>query len=148
MIRDRIVVGVLNHQLSDKMQLDPELTLEKATNLARQSEAVKKQQVALHKSPEENVDSISRKDTSQQKGKETNGATKTSRSSLPTPEKVCSRCGYERHIKDKCPAIKATCNKCRRQGHYSRVCRGSATLREVTTSETAFLGTVSTSEGQ
>lgn len=76
MIRDRIVVGVLNQQLSEKMQLDPELTLEKATNLARQSEAVKKQQVALHKSPEENVDRIFRKDASQQGGKERNGEKK------------------------------------------------------------------------
>ncbi|XP_042150091.1 uncharacterized protein LOC120850155 [Ixodes scapularis] len=130
------------------MQLDPELTLEKATNLARQSEAVKKQQVALHKSPEENVDRIFRKDASQQGGKERNGEKKSSRSSLPTSEKVCSRCGNERHKTNKCPAIKATCNKCRRQGHYARVCRSSTTLREVTTSETAFLGTVFTSEGQ
>lgn len=34
MIRDRIVVGVSNHRLSRKMQLDTQLTLEKATNLA------------------------------------------------------------------------------------------------------------------
>ena len=38
MIRDRIVVG-----LSEKLQLDSDLTLEKAVKLAQQSEAVKKQ---------------------------------------------------------------------------------------------------------
>jgi hypothetical protein len=44
LIRDLIVVGICDDKLSEKMQLDPELTLEKAISLARQSEAVKKQQ--------------------------------------------------------------------------------------------------------
>ena len=35
LIRDRIVVGLQNRELSEKLQLDPNLTLEKATNLAR-----------------------------------------------------------------------------------------------------------------
>lgn len=42
MIRDRIVVGLLDAKLTEKLQLDPELTLPKAVNQARQSEAVKK----------------------------------------------------------------------------------------------------------
>ena len=47
MIRDRIVVGLLDAKLSEKLQLDPELTLPKAVNQARQSEAVKKQQTLM-----------------------------------------------------------------------------------------------------
>ena len=43
LIRDRIVVGIKDAKLSEKMQLDPDLTLEKSIALARQSEAVKKQ---------------------------------------------------------------------------------------------------------
>ncbi|XP_069110194.1 uncharacterized protein [Argopecten irradians] len=44
MIRDRIVVGIRDSRLSEKLQLDATLTLEKAVNQVRQSEAVKKQQ--------------------------------------------------------------------------------------------------------
>ena len=44
MIRDRIVVGLLDDGLSEKMQLDPNLTLERAVSMARQSETVHKQQ--------------------------------------------------------------------------------------------------------
>ena len=33
---NRIVVGLQNRKLLEKLQLDPNLTLEKATNLARQ----------------------------------------------------------------------------------------------------------------
>ena len=39
MIRDRIVVGLQDSKLSEKLQLDPELSLAKAINHARQSEA-------------------------------------------------------------------------------------------------------------
>ena len=44
MIRDKIVVGLLDANLSMKLQMDPELTLEKATTATRQSELVKNQQ--------------------------------------------------------------------------------------------------------
>ena len=44
MIHDRIVVGLLDGALSMKLQLDPELTLEKATAVAQQNESVQKQQ--------------------------------------------------------------------------------------------------------
>ena len=44
MIRNCIVVGLLDNGLSEKMQLDPNLTLERAVSMARQSEAVHKQQ--------------------------------------------------------------------------------------------------------
>ena len=47
MIRDRIVIGLLDAKLSEKLQLDSELTLPKAVNQARQSEAVKKQQTLI-----------------------------------------------------------------------------------------------------
>ena len=42
LIRDRIVVGLLESKLAETLQLDSELTLTKAMHQARQSEAVKK----------------------------------------------------------------------------------------------------------
>ena len=44
MICDQIVVGLLDNGLSEKMQQDPNLTLERAVSVARQSKAVHKQQ--------------------------------------------------------------------------------------------------------
>ena len=44
LIRDRIVVGILDKRLSEKLQLEADLTLEKAMNLVRQRETVRKQQ--------------------------------------------------------------------------------------------------------
>ena len=47
MIRDRLVVGLRSAKLSEKLQLDAELTLEKAITLVRQSEEVRLQQAVL-----------------------------------------------------------------------------------------------------
>ena len=41
MIRNRLVVGLGDSKLSEKLQLDPELTLEKAITQVRQAETVK-----------------------------------------------------------------------------------------------------------
>ena len=65
LIRDTIVVGLRDKKLSEKLQLDSKLTLEKAVTQARQSETVKKQQGILQGTqpdpPSANVDQISKK---------------------------------------------------------------------------------------
>lgn len=47
MIRDRIVVSIRDSSLSEKLQLDADLTLSKAVRHAREAEAVKRQQPLL-----------------------------------------------------------------------------------------------------
>ena len=54
LIRDRIVVGLRDSKLSEKLQLDADLTLEKAVTAARQTEDVKKQQAALRSDFQDN----------------------------------------------------------------------------------------------
>jgi len=54
MVRDRLVVGLLDASLSEKMQLDPELTLDKALSMARHSEAVRKQQPVVRDTTQHN----------------------------------------------------------------------------------------------
>jgi len=50
MIRDRIVVGIKDPKLSEKLQMDDRLTLETAIQRVRQSETIKQQQPLLGKS--------------------------------------------------------------------------------------------------
>ena len=47
MIRDRIFVGIHDGQVSERMQMEADLTLEKAVSLARQSKSVKTQQPTI-----------------------------------------------------------------------------------------------------
>jgi len=51
MVRDRLVVGLLD---ASQMQLDPELTLEKALSMAQHSEAVHKQQPVVRGTTQQN----------------------------------------------------------------------------------------------
>ena len=53
MIRDRLVVGIRDSSLSECLQVDAELTLEKAKTVIRQREAEEQQLILSH---EENVD--------------------------------------------------------------------------------------------
>ena len=63
MIRDRIVVGLLDRKLSvsEKLQLDEKLTLHKAVEQCRQSETFKKQQSELFSEDHANVDAVKQK---------------------------------------------------------------------------------------
>ena len=64
LIRDRIVVGLRDAKISEKLQLDPALTLEKAVTLARQKEAVHEQQSIVRSCglSENKIDSVKDKD--------------------------------------------------------------------------------------
>ena len=48
MIHDPLVVGIRDCSLSERLQMDPDLTLEKAKQIVRQCEAVQKQQTILN----------------------------------------------------------------------------------------------------
>jgi len=60
LIRDRIVVGILDGELSEEMQMMPDLDLKKAMDMARESEEVKKQQQGLRaaKVAEHEIDDV------------------------------------------------------------------------------------------
>lgn len=57
-LRDRLVVGIRHLSLLERMQLHPDLTLEKAKKTIRQCKAVKEQSILLQKDgrkPDETV---------------------------------------------------------------------------------------------
>ena len=57
-------------------------------------------------------------------GKSENKKTPNKESSKPTSR--CGWCGRERHHRQVCPAKDATCNECKKRGHFQTVCRSSA----------------------
>ena len=152
MLRDRLVVGIRDAAMSQKLQMDAELTLEKTKKAIRQKEAVHEQQRELQgdgsaKDPIV-VDEVKH---TRWRGQKTKGGS----SYKPQPKRggtrssqPCMRCGKARHpTPDKCPALSATCRKCNRKGHYGSQCLSktvAATTQEVEAGpvEEAFLGTV------
>ena len=47
LIRDRIVVGIMDSKLSERLQIDSDFTLEKAVTTVRQTEMVHQQQSTI-----------------------------------------------------------------------------------------------------
>lgn len=125
MIRDRLVVGLLDAGLSEKLQLDADLTLEKAITKIRNAEAVKSQQSIVRGEEEEGssvpVGAIKARNP-----------TMRSAVSYPNPDGApCSWCGFAVHDRKRCPAKDATCRKCGKPGHFQRVCKSSSKVGEV-----------------
>ena len=109
MIRDRIVVGIRDEALSKRLQLDPDLTLEKAKKIERQQDAVQEQQQVL-----KGMEDITLDEASGSKGYVRE---RDQPESYPQKQKgrKCLRCSREQHPFSECPARKATCYRCHRK---------------------------------
>ena len=119
LVRDRLVVGIRDETLSRQLQLDPELTLQKATKSIRQREAVKDQQQLLKQS--------SNAYPNAERDKGDIDAMKTKKGQQPTQrsyrQRKCFFCGGDPHPRQKCPAQNSICFACQKQGHHASVCR-------------------------
>jgi len=121
LIRDRLVVGIKDVKLSEKLQLDPELTLEKAITQSRQAETIKQQQPLLRGGQinESPIAAIRGKPSSSQSSM---GPRPVSQHKSYTQS--CSWCSKSpRHDCQYCQAQDATCRKCGKKGHFNSVCR-------------------------
>jgi metal-sulfur cluster biosynthetic enzyme len=144
MIRDRIVDGIKDANLSVKMQLDPDIALKRATDMARQSESVRKQQsLVRNELCDSTIDAVKTKTRNQRE-----------RQSMPRPKKPfsqrkgagCRRCGHrQNHSKDNCPAKGVKCFKCSNMEHFANCCATNKSVRSATIDEEqneGFLGTI------
>ena len=125
MLRDRIVVGLRDVNLSEKLQMNPELTLKQAQDIVRESEAIKKQQNELRASStaDDELDAI-RSNPKRYLKKLPPGNNKQKQKHRGK----CTRCGRSPpHKRENCPAGNTTCNKCSKLGHWAVVCRSKNT---------------------
>ena len=161
LIRDRIVVGLRDAKISEKLQLDSDLTLERAVTQARQKEAVHEQQsiVRGQVSSESKVDSVKFR---QRQGQNTQRRQNRDKPRTQNGDKPkCTRCGaIPSHSRNKCPARDAKCRGCGIKGHWVRFCL-SKKLHEVDDRDGesgvylgsddesgAYLGTIETSDSE
>ena len=138
LIRDRIVVGVRDDDLSKTLQGKQDLDLSEAIRLSRQAEARLEGQNLLRP----RVDLVHK--SSPSISDETGKVKLTPQPPRAISGKKCGYCGRApQHKKEACSARSATCHSCGKKGHYSSVCR-STKVREVEVEEDpdAFLGSV------
>ena len=136
-IRDRFVLGVNSVELSEKLQLEPDLTLDTAVRLARQYESVK-QQIGVQRT--ENVQAIGASGgrgrskgrggrfQRTSRGGASAGAGASAKRADTTQSNAgrCTRCGGKPHAREQCPASRRECHGCGAVGHYIRMCNSKS----------------------
>ena len=138
MIRDRLVVGIQDAALSQLLQLDAELTLEKAKKKGFARE--KQWPSSSKRSKEQREEQIN-----------LNGIhSRHAQQSRAAAGKPCTRCGKGQHPRDRCPAKEATCYRCQKKGHYSSQCFSKqdqdSEVPRANHIDAAFLDTVSSGD--
>ena len=152
MLRDRLVVGIRDSSLSEKLQTDPDLTLEKAKTRIMQKAAVQDHQRELAAEQPAAVAAVDRLQQAQPNhrgwspSKPPGGYHKK-----PWHYKggaKCTRCGRNRHqAGETCPAAGVTCHKCNKEGHFGAHCFSYREVASISTEgelQSAFLGALST----
>jgi len=116
MIRDQIVVGLRDANLSKKLQLVSDLTLEKAITAAQQKESVHKQQRVVRADGSQFSPKIDAIHTAKNGKKYKTVMTKGTVSKPPdktvstSAQEICTRCGKRQHTgKQQCPACDVIC---------------------------------------
>ena len=144
MIRDRIVVGLRDKALSEKLQLESHLTLEKAVNQARQKKLVRQQQEVIKPQGQQAIGSIDRLKFKNSTEKKFPSTIKFTRPKVNPTNTNCGHCGGKPHRRNECPAKDSTCNACKERGHWKKMCRSTKKVAEVNQQEESelFLGEV------
>ena len=117
-IRDRLVIGIRDKRVSEKLQLRADLTLETAIQVARNSELVKSQVNDLQA---HNLDAVVKPKRQQSQHTRWKPA---SRDSTNHKEHPCQK-GNRQHSGRPCPARGQRCRKCGKMNHYEACCRST-----------------------
>ena len=127
---------IRDESLSECLQMEVDLTLDKAKMLIRQREAVQQQQGRLKGENEiEAVNVRHKKNRTGKTQKRTLNPNQTvTRQPVPDQSQMrtCKRCGKGSHPCQLCPAEDMICYCCNRKEHYSCKCL-SRTMGEITT---------------
>ena len=122
-IRDRLVSGIRDKNLSKELQMKADLTLAKAIEMVRHSELVCSQMENL----EHSMDEVRFKPP--QTKQMTSNYGNQGRKPQPHPHphhqqgSHCMRCGKSHDRNRMCSAARATCHYCGKMGHFAVVCR-------------------------
>ena len=113
LIRDKIVIGVHDKKVQERLLREPDLSLEQAIQICRAAEEVKLQSKEIKgetKTSESLVDAVNK-----------NAQRNTNEKRPRTMIKNCKYCGKE-HFQGRCPAYNRQCGKCGKYNHFASVC--------------------------
>ncbi len=133
MLRDAIVLRAVHDTVREKcLEIGDELTLDRAIQIGQNYEtSILSMATIGDEDPRVNKVSMGRGTGKYKHGK----PRKSDKQDKDESEELCSRCGYDiSHTK--CPAKSSQCNKCKKYGHFAKVCKSKVeTVDNVASSE-------------
>jgi len=108
-LRDRLFCGIRHKNTQKRLLSEANLTLTKATEIARSVEAAETQATQLKGTSSAPVMNVKSSKTNQGRNPEKHG--------------ICTRCGGRNHQAKDCRYKDVMCHKCNKQGHLARMCR-------------------------
>ncbi|CAB4024811.1 retrotransposon-like family member retr-1, partial [Paramuricea clavata] len=121
LIRDRIVCGIRNQSIKERLLRESELTLQKTLDICRASEVSRKQVKLLSDQSSANVDALGKDQRKHRNFRNHNNKPENGK----PPNKSCGNCGRV-HEPKSCPAYGKKCNNCQKLGHFAKLCRSQA----------------------
>jgi hypothetical protein len=121
LIRDRIIVGIQDEALSDRLQGLEDLTLDNAIKQVRLGEARQQEKSIVRGSG--SVDFIKGRNQQRTQREKSNTINLKKQGPKVTQDSRCGYCSREAHQRRDCPAKKDKCRKCQKMGHWAIACR-------------------------
>lgn len=135
LLRDRIVCGVNNNTVRDRLLRTDDLTLVKALQLCQAAEMSKEDSKYINCAADSvQVSAVQNRsgERSGQRARGVRGVRVGSNGGQRTARRACQRCGNSRCLGgERCPAVNAMCFVCDQKGHFSRVCVQRKAIRKV-----------------
>lgn len=127
-IRSALISGLHSRKIRERLLENSTLALTDALNQAITLETAEKDaQTIVTNSPQLNAVQITRDKESDNLAVASSSRISQNASTAPSfsskSAKRCFYCGGNVHPRIRCPASKATCNKCLKKGHFASVCR-------------------------
>lgn len=133
-VKDRIIQGLRDDVLRERLLREPELSLKKALELCKSAELSKVHSLAMSQSSSSSqIDALSQQKSKKSQSQPANKSTKPqnvparyNKNTAPPSrnQRPCSRCGSH-HMPRNCPAFGKICHKCQMSNHFASVCRQS-----------------------
>lgn len=124
MIRDRIVVGVKDDDVRQKLLEVKGLTLQQCVDTCRAHESSRAKAHIMTKTEDQKVHKIKKSKHHSHSQKYKDKKTTQSSTTSSNDRVVCTRCA-RKHDKGKCPAYGMKCLKCSKLNHFAACCRSS-----------------------
>ena len=142
-LRDRLVLGLRDDKMRERLLRINDLTLEKAIDICKASEQTSAQLQAMQSGNHDVVSFVRKRQTRHAASTPANRTYK--KTSAPkratTVEQDCKYCGRQ-HGTRECPAYGQTCRKCGKKNHFQAKCRAAQLSNVHMNEEVFFVGLI------